>query len=488
MQKRNVLWWMILFQLICNTFVTLSINIAIVSMTGTPSTSSQGELSNQAAICPNQLFFLRDFFTIDESSSSNTQEGFVLDWSESEQNTVLSGYYWLNYISILPGGVLAHKYGSKIVGGYAQLISSAMSSLIPIVANYGYLQVAWLRAIQGVLSFMSVPAALYTIVGKWTPSQERGEFGAAFFAGSISGMTSGNFLFGYIAQYLDWTYVFHFTSICGIIWSILWYMLIHDSPSQHPTITKEEKEYIDSSLQEAASKTKARIPWRSILFSVPVIVSILAMNANMWAWVMLTTYSPVYLRNIYGMDSNEIGIISSVPNIVVGVLIFGIAYSIDTALKKNLLKITSIRKICSFLGSSFASVPMIIIAFTKCNLTLVIVCLLIHCITRPLLSFGAPLSMMDMSPQFCGIIEGLSGTSSSIQMFAFTWAVNYFTETLDTEKLWGMVFLYSTVFLVVSNTLFLIFGTSEIQAWNFTTYDEEHGPEDSQNEKSETSP
>ncbi|XP_065221658.1 sodium-dependent phosphate transport protein 3-like [Planococcus citri] len=487
MLKRNVLWWMLLFQLICNTFVTLNINIAIVSMTGTPS-STQEEPKVHAAICPNESFFLRDFLTTNELSSSNTQEGVIFDWSESEKNIVLSGYHWLNYISILPGGVLAHKFGSKIMAGYAQLISSTMSSLIPIVATYGPLKVAWLRAVQGVLSFMSVPAALYTIIGKWAPPQERGKFGAALYSGSMAGTISGNVLFGYIAQYMNWVYVFHFTSICGIIWSILWYTLIHDSPSQHPTITVEEKEYIESSLKGATSSTKTRIPWKSILCSVPVIVTTLAANAYLWAWVMLSTYSPVYLKTIYGLDSNEIGIISSIPNIVVSILIFGIAYCIDFTLKRKLLNITTIRKMCAFLGTTLASIPIIIIAFTKCDLTLVLICFIIHCIVRVSLPFGATLGIIDISPEFCGITEGLCGTSASIKIFLFTCVVNYFTGILEIKKLWEMVFLYSTGYLIVANLLYLIFGTSEVEAWNFTNHNEKRESEDIQDGKCEVAP
>ncbi|XP_065223740.1 sodium-dependent phosphate transport protein 3-like isoform X2 [Planococcus citri] len=476
MQKRNVLILMLLFLLICNSFVTMNINIAIVSMVGKSNT--EGETIDQVAICPNQSFFLRDFSVTDEPSFSNTQQSNVFDWSESEQNIVLSGYYWLNYFSILPGGVLAHKYGSKIVAGYAQVIASAMSSLIPIVTVYGPLQVAWLRAIQGVLSFMAVPAALYTIVGKWIPPQERSKFIAAFYGGSVVGMTAGNFIFGYTAHYMNWTYVFHLTTVCGIIWSIFWYIFVHDSPDLHPTITAEEKQYIESCLKEATSKTKTIIPWKSILFSAPVVASILSMNATLWVCVMLITYIPVYLKHTYGLNSNEIGIISSVPNVVVGISVLGLAYCVDLTLKKNLLSITATRKICTLTGATFASIPIIIIAFTKCNLTLVIVCLLIHYITRILLPFGAPLSMIDMSPEFCGIIEGLSGTSSSVQTFLFTWAVNYFTSNLGFEELWKMVFLYSTMYLVVASLLFLIFGTSEVQDWNYRGRSEQRKCED----------
>ncbi|XP_065223744.1 uncharacterized transporter slc-17.2-like [Planococcus citri] len=93
--------------------------------------------------------------------------------------------------------------------------------------------------------------------------------------------------------------------------------------------------------------------------------------------------------------------------------------------------------------------------------------------------------MIDMSPEFCGIIEGLSGTSSSIQAFLFTWAVNYFTASLAFEELWKMVFLYSTMYLVVASVLFLIFGTSEVQAWNYRGRSEQRKSEDVKNVKSE---
>lgn len=65
---------------------------------------------------------------------------------------VLGGYYKINYISILPAGILAQKYGAKKVAGYSQFISSCMSSIIPILAGYGPVVVTWIRAAQGALS------------------------------------------------------------------------------------------------------------------------------------------------------------------------------------------------------------------------------------------------------------------------------------------------------------------------------------------------
>lgn len=37
----------------------------------------------------------------------------------------------------------------------------------------------------------------------------------------------------------------------GVIWFILWALLAHDSPSKHPRISREEKEYIEKSIGTA---------------------------------------------------------------------------------------------------------------------------------------------------------------------------------------------------------------------------------------------
>lgn len=37
-----------------------------------------------------------------------------------------------------------------------------------------------------------------------------------------------------------------------ILWTIVWFSVIHESPSTHPTITKEELDYIESNLDRSA--------------------------------------------------------------------------------------------------------------------------------------------------------------------------------------------------------------------------------------------
>lgn len=63
-------------------------------------------------------------------------------------------------------------------------------------------------------------------------------------AGSSLGVGLGSYIFGYIGHYFHWKYIFHLTSLCGIVWTLFWYLLISDNPSQHPTISTKEKNKI----------------------------------------------------------------------------------------------------------------------------------------------------------------------------------------------------------------------------------------------------
>lgn len=66
----------------------------------------------------------------------------------------------------------------------------------------------------------------------------------------------GSYLFGYICRYIHWKYVFHLTSLCGILWTIGWYFLVFDSPSVHPTIRREEKSKILEKKKYLTNNTK----------------------------------------------------------------------------------------------------------------------------------------------------------------------------------------------------------------------------------------
>jgi sugar phosphate permease len=59
-----------------------------------------------------------------------------------------------------------------------------------------------------------------------------------------------------LAELYGWPSIFYFTGTMGILWSIFWFYFCFDSPSVHPTITDNEKDYISQSTGENDDKSQ----------------------------------------------------------------------------------------------------------------------------------------------------------------------------------------------------------------------------------------
>lgn len=61
-------------------------------------------------------------------------------------------------------------------------------------------------------------------------------------------------LCGLIIAHFSWEYVFYITGLLGFVWSIVWFLLVFETPADHPRITPEERWYIETKLGIRPSK------------------------------------------------------------------------------------------------------------------------------------------------------------------------------------------------------------------------------------------
>ena len=104
------------------------------------------------------------------------------------------------------------------------------------------------RLILGVFQSVSYPTML-NILSKWCPNKERTKISNIVFAGAKLGAAFTFPVCGYLisleVNYIGgWVGCFYLFGILGLIWCVLWKMLIHDSPDSHPTISDEESKII----------------------------------------------------------------------------------------------------------------------------------------------------------------------------------------------------------------------------------------------------
>ena len=88
------------------------------------------------------------------------------------------------------------------------------------------------------------------MLGHWAPSHERSRMVGFIWSGAYLGTTVAFPVAGYIiglsGWFSGWRTVFYVSGIAGIVWSIMWYLVLESTPAQHPTITPQELHYIQT--------------------------------------------------------------------------------------------------------------------------------------------------------------------------------------------------------------------------------------------------
>lgn len=77
-----------------------------------------------------------------------------------------------------------------------------------------------------------------------------------YISGSSVGAALTFPLCGYIIHWAGWPLVFYLSGALGTLWFILWWLLVYDSPAEHPRISIEERDYIIKSIGSAISQKK----------------------------------------------------------------------------------------------------------------------------------------------------------------------------------------------------------------------------------------
>lgn len=60
-------------------------------------------------------------------------------------------------------------------------------------------------------------------------------------------------------EHLDWKWAFYISGIVVLLWTVLWVVLVYDSPEQHPWIDDKERDYIVTSLSGTVSTKTVRM-------------------------------------------------------------------------------------------------------------------------------------------------------------------------------------------------------------------------------------
>nr|AKN21528.1 slc17a-5 [Schmidtea mediterranea] len=435
-------------------------------------------MTNHTAVdlMDNHSFVPKNFSNVTKTSCALLGEEKAKDgdlvWSKQTRSIILGVFFWGYLVTQIPAGMLVQRFSPKWILFGFMMLSSLSVMFTPLAARTSVGFMIALRVICGLCSGVWFPS-IYQLWSRWAPPQDR----SLLVGLTNSGLHVGNALTLPIAGLLceygfagGWPSIFYTSGLFGILWCILWAFLIYDTPSDHPTISDGEKNYIEKSLCGEINDSNKNVnicdlPWRAIATSKPF-WAIAVINIMFdWNGYTFITSTPTYMKEVLKFNMSQNGFVSAAPYIGMGIGQICFAILCDILQKRKILSVTRIRKLMNCLGMLTPGLIVVILAYLKCESRyLAVVLLTIGLSATSALFVGAFVNHVDIAPQYAGLLFGLTNTLGAFTGFFSSYFVGAVTKNNDVNS-WRIVFFVCSIIYVAGAIFYLIFGSGKLQSW-----------------------
>ena len=336
------------------------------------------------------------------------------DWNSKQKGLVLSSFFYGYICTQFVGGYLASKIGGNIVFAAGIGVTALLTLITPLAANTSLYLLLVIRIIEGIFEGLTFPC-MYDMWSKWAPPLERSRMAGFAMAGSYVGTVVSMSVSGLLASKYGWESVFYVFGLIGLIWCILWMMIVKERPEKDPYISKEEKNYIVASLGNQLNHQPkfSDTPWKAIWTSTPVWAIIVAHFAESWGFFTLLTELPSFLKDVLDFDLTKSGFVAAIPYLTLSILLFISGYLADWLQIRKYLTTTQVRRY--FNCSSFlAQTVFMMIAAYLLHPVLSVLCLTIGVGLGAFSLSGFAVNHLDIDPQYASILMGISNTFGTI--------------------------------------------------------------------------
>ncbi|XP_012942611.1 uncharacterized transporter slc-17.2 [Aplysia californica] len=403
-----------------------------------------------------------------EQTTEDTEDGPLL-WSKDTQGLVLSAYFW-GYVGLqLVSGWVVGRVGSRYTLGLSILAASVACVFIPVTAMHSAVGTMVLRVFIGFVSGVSAPA-VHNLLSNWAPAKEISTLGSWAYAGYSVGGLGANAISGLLCKYGfagGWPSVFYVFGGIGIIFSIAWFLLIRERPTEHKRISIAERDYILRNIEDHESKQKSlKMPLGKILTSMPVYAIIVSGFTVDFSGMLFYLYIPLYLSEVMFFDVSSNGLTASLPFIFQFILQIVTGSIADAVVQRTQLSISIARKLFDAVGKIICIISLVAIGFVDCSQPVVAVVLIIISLSSiGIQNCGYYVNPLDIAPPYSGFIIALANTFGAFCGFITPPIVGAITGSNPSRETWQIVFLVSAGVVAFGCIFYTIFASGNIQPW-----------------------
>lgn len=337
---------------------------------------------------------------------------------------------------------------------------------IPLAASTHWSLLILVRSIQGFASGLTWPS-MYQIVPSWIPQAERSRFMSSFQGFSFGiGLTYP--LCGFIIKHYGWRPIFYTTGTLGMLWCIMWYFLAYNTPNEHPRISPQELEYIELNVsREIKEHQGMKIPWRNIFTSMPAWAIGVTTFGRIWVHYTFIMQGPSFMKNILNFDIQANGIISGLPFIASYLASVLFCYVADVLVQQNILSLTNVRKLMTASSQIIPGLLVVLVGYMGQEIVTVVIIWSIAVTLITASYAGAMANIVDIAPNLSGPVLAFAQTIHMSASFLSPLTNGAILKDQKNLFQWQICFLLSSVIACVTYIMFQIYGTAEIQHWNY---------------------
>ncbi|XP_063409935.1 sialin-like isoform X1 [Mytilus trossulus] len=435
----------------------VNISVAIVCMVKTPNITTTNTFDNSSSsICAGTA-----------SSRQVFNEHAEFDWNKEVTSSILASFFYGYIITQIPGGWLSDRFGGRYVFGIAMAISSISTLLIPVCARNSVVSVYVLRVILGLATGVSFPC-VQSMWGRWAPPLERSKLISVSFLGTMFGNVATFGSSGYLCEYgfdNGWGSIFYITGGLSALWVVMWFVVVRDTPSEHPWISEVERDYINNAIEYDTSKRTGKVPWLEMAKSPALIACTTAHICNNWTNYTLLTSLPAFLKTVHKFNIKSNGLLSALPYICQAVSGFSSGQIADTLRSKGVLSTTATRRLLQIIAFSGSGIFLVATGFTSCeHRSLAIAFLSLAVGINGFCRAGYVVNHVDFGPKYAGVLYGITNSFATIPGMLAPIVAGQLTPN-DTQGEWRNVFYVCAAFNVLGILVYGCFSRGEIQEW-----------------------
>lgn len=226
------------------------------------------------------------------------------------------------------GGWLSDKLGPRrvlTVGVVWWGIFTALTAIVPSQIRGALLFFVAIRFLLGAGEAVIYPAS-NQFVSWWIPTQERGVANGIIFAGVGVGAGVTPPAISYVMFHYGWRSSFWMSAVIGLAAGFIWFLIAHDKPEQHPSVSPAELHFIQAGRTLLSSESLSAstipppdanavksLPWSTILKSKNVwAVTFSYFCYGYVAWIFFSWFY-IYLAQVRGMNLKASAFYATLP-------------------------------------------------------------------------------------------------------------------------------------------------------------------------------